>query len=95
MRSNISECARLRTGPGWCMLSQDCDGWGCRLLTIVPETLPSSTEERARLFSRVYRTAEDIGVLACPYFRERDLDRRVEDDNLLASIKKLAKNLHM
>lgn len=95
MRSNINDCGRLRTGPEWCVLSQDCKGWGCRLLTIVPETLPSSTAERARLFSRLYRTAEEIGVLACPYFRERDLDRMVEDDSLLSTIKKLAENLHI
>lgn len=95
MHSNINDCCSLRTGPEWCALSGDCIGWGCRLLTIVPETLPSSVKERARLFSRVYRTAEELGVLTCPYFNERYLDSAVEDDILLSKIKKLAKNLHI
>lgn len=95
MHSNINDCCRLRTGPEWCALTADCIGWGCRLLTVVPETLPSSENERAKLFSRVYRTAEQIGVLTCPHFREINLDRVVEDEKMLSQIKKLAKNLHI
>lgn len=91
MRSNINDCCRLRTGTEWCRLTSDCEGWGCRLLTIVPSSIPTSMQERAYLFSRVYRLAEQIGVLNCPHFNEKILDYMVEDDTRLASIRNSVK----
>ncbi len=95
MLSNIESCCSLRTGPEWCRLTNDCRGWGCRLLTVIPTSIPSSEQERGKLFSQVYRLAETIGVLSCPYFRESELDRLVEDDALLAKLKNLPKNLQI
>ena len=86
MCSNINDCCRLRTGPEWCRLTSECSGWGCRLLTVVPDFIPTNTDERAKLFSRVYRLAEQIGVLSCPNFKENELDSMIEDDSLLISI---------
>ncbi len=48
-------------------------------------------QERAYLFSRVYRLAEQIGVLNCPHFNEKILDYMVEDDTRLASIRNSVK----
>ncbi|GEM_PF-5676389 len=95
MCSNINDCCRLRTGPEWCRLTNECPGWGCRLLTIIPDSIPTTTNERAKLFSRVYRLAERIGVLSCPNFKERALDSMVEDDSLLLSMRKSVQNLHI
>lgn len=95
MCSNINDCGRLRTGSDWCRLNQDCAGWGCRLLTILPAEMPVTEHDRAKLFSRVYRAAERIGVLACPFFDENKLDSMVEDDALLLSIRNCAKDLQI
>ena len=95
MCSNINDCCRLRTGSEWCRLTNECSGWGCRLLTVIPNPLPTTTNERAQLFSRVYRLAERLGVLSCPHFNERALDSMVEDDSLLRSIKNAVKDLQI
>ncbi len=92
MHSNINDCCRLRPGAGWCVLSGSCSGWGCRLLTVVPDVIPSTSKDRAKLFSRIYRLAEDLGVLECPHFNERALDALVDNDSLIAEVISLAKS---
>ena len=86
MFENIEGCCRLRKIPEWCQLTPTCKGWGCRHLTIIPETLPSSVHERGTIFSQVYRLAESMGVLTCPFFKESAIDSIVEDDIALASM---------
>lgn len=95
MHSNVNDCCRLRTGPEWCRLTTECSGWMCRLLTVIPDRVPTTINEKAQLFSRVYRLAEQLGVLTCPYFREDLLDYMVEDDSRLLSIMKSIKNLQI
>lgn len=55
--------------------------------------MPMSVNERAKLFSLVYRTAERLGVLECPNFKEKDLDSIVEDDDKLRSMRSLVLDL--
>lgn len=85
----------MRNSPEWCALTGNCSGWGCRLLTIIPDPMPISVNERAKLFSLVYRTAERLGVLECPNFREKDLDSIVEDDGKLRSMRSLVHDLNI
>lgn len=95
MFSNVNDCCRLRNGSAWCRLTEECPGWGCRLLTVIPDSVPATTQERGRLFSRVYRLAEQLGVLSCPHFDERQLDSMVEDDSLLLSMIDAVKDLQI
>lgn len=92
MYSNIEDCCRLRNGDEWCHLSDSCQGWGCRLLTVLPDKIPANEQERARLFSRVYLAADRIGVLACPHFKEMELDNIVEDSSKLTEMMETVRN---
>lgn len=86
MHLNIADCCRLRTDSEWCGLNSECKGWGCRLLTVVPTNIPKDDDERGALFSKVFRTAERIGVLQCPFFHEEELDSLVENEEHLLNI---------
>ena len=69
---------------GRCRLSNDLEGWGCRLLTCMPESIPRTEKDKARLFANVYRYAEKVGVLQCPYYDETTIDRTLKDTTQLS-----------
>lgn len=71
-------CSNWRDGQ--CRLSAALEGWGCRLLTCMPESIPHTEREKARLFSRVYRHAEDMGVLECQHYDEHTIDRTLGNE---------------
>lgn len=79
MNDIISICAAQRTGPHFCALTPNCKGWGCRFLGTPIDEIPSTSDEKAKLFSRVYREAKAKGVLECPYYRPLFIDEVLEN----------------
>ncbi len=77
-----SEC----TGHDYCKSFQSCRGWGCRLLTFIPESMPTSDYEKAKIFSAVYSEAEKLGVIHCKNFNSLRIDEVLEDDEQLRLI---------
>ncbi len=74
MSIDILLCAAQNTSPSHCQLSQSCRGWGCKFLTTPIEDYPYTAQEKAKLFSRVYREAKSKGVLQCPFYRSIFID---------------------
>lgn len=74
---------------GKCRLSDAVEGWGCRLLTCMPENVPHTDKEKARLFSRVYKYAEEVGVLECPHYDEHTIDKTLENEPQLQQMVEL------
>lgn len=68
---------------GKCRLSDDIKGWGCKLLTCLPEEIPTSIYEKAKLFARVYGMAKNMGITECSHFREACIDETLDDDKML------------
>ncbi len=71
---------------GKCRLSSALEGWGCRLLTCMPEYIPNSEHDKARLFANVYQYAQKVGVLECPYYNEQTIDRTLDDAEQMAAM---------
>lgn len=67
-------------------MTNDCKGWGCRLIRIFPNSIPKTERERGKLFSKVYTEAENLGVLECPFYRPTIIDEVVEDSTTLELI---------
>jgi hypothetical protein len=82
MEERVKQCCKT-WHDGHCRLCQDIKGWGCRLLTFLPDEAPVSDHDKGLLFSKVYRSAKSIGVLDCPHYDELDIDRAVEDDEMM------------
>lgn len=74
MNTDITSCADMYTTSTYCQLSPTCKGWGCRFLTTPIEEIPATDQEKAKLFSRVYREAKRKGVLECPHYRSMFID---------------------
>ena len=74
MNKQIYNCSLTHTGTDYCQLSPTCKGWGCRFLTTPIEEIPATEQEKAKLFSRVYREAKRKGVLDCPHYRSMFID---------------------
>ena len=74
MNALISICASGHTGNNHCALTPTCKGWGCRFLGTPIEQTAMTSDEKAKLFSRVYREAKAKGVLDCPYYRPLFID---------------------
>lgn len=85
MTELVRRCCNSWEG-GKCRLSSALDGWGCRLLTCMPESLPQTEQDKARLFANVYRHAENMGVLNCPHYDEQTIDRTIDDAEQMASM---------
>lgn len=88
MCREVQNCASTRPNILWCRLSSECRGWGCRLLRVIPDKLPSTEKERGKLFSKVYAEAERLGILHCPHFVPTVIDEVVENKHELRSIMK-------
>lgn len=69
---------------GKCRLSGALEGWGCRLLTCMPDKVPITERDKAQLFASVYQYAEKVGVLECPYYDEQTIDRTLDDPSQLS-----------
>ncbi len=80
-------CSNWRDGQ--CRLSAALEGWGCRLLTCMPEEVPHTEREKAKLFSSVYKYAESVGVLECPHYDEHTIDRTLENEEELSQMVEL------
>ena len=86
MYREVQNCARRRTDETWCSMTNDCKGWGCRLIRIFPASIPETERERGKLFSKVYTEAENLGVLDCPFYHSTIIDEVVESRSALTSI---------
>ena len=69
MIQKVYDCSCQWKNQDYCRLSPSCKGWGCRFLTTPIEEIPVTIQEKAKLFSRVYREAKQKGVLECPHYR--------------------------
>lgn len=78
MEERVRKCS-ASWHEGYCCLCHDVKGWGCKLLTFLPDEQPRSEHDKGRLFSKVYTAAKAIGVLDCPHFDELTIDRTLED----------------
>lgn len=74
MNDKIKICSSTYYNNYHCQLSSTCKGWGCRFLTTPIEKIPVTDQEKAKLFSKVYREAKQKGVLECPYYRSMFID---------------------
>lgn len=80
MNIKIKNCIKLnKSAPPYCQLSPTCKGWGCRFLTTPIEEIPVTVQEKAKLFSKVYREAKRKGVLECPHYRSMFIDEVLEN----------------
>lgn len=79
MNLHIQTCSCLHSGNHHCQLSPTCKGWGCRFLTTPIEEIPVTVQEKAKLFSKVYREAKRKGVLDCPHYRSMFIDEVLEN----------------
>lgn len=79
MNNQINNCIISFKGNHYCQLSQTCKGWGCRFLTTPIEEIPVTDQEKAKLFSKVYREAKRKGVLECPHYRSMFIDEVLEN----------------
>lgn len=84
--SRLNECLENWNGNEYCFSFKNCRGWGCRFLTIIPDAIPKSEHERAKLFSKVYRQAELLGVTACKKFVPTRIDEVVDNPTEVANI---------
>lgn len=72
-------CTKQYNKANYCQLSPTCKGWGCRFLTTPIEEIPITVQEKAKLFSKVYREAKQKGVLECPHYRSMFIDEVLEN----------------
>ena len=71
---------------GKCRLSKDIEGWGCKLLTCLPDEIPVSKKERDLMFSKVYSYAENIGVTKCKHFCPAIIETSLKDDEMMGQM---------
>ena len=69
-----------------CRLSSQVEGWGCRLMVCLPDTMPHTKRAKGQLFHKVYTYAEKCGVLECPHYRESIIDEVIDDPDRLAEL---------
>lgn len=81
MKNDIYLCVSKCISPTYCQLSPTCKGWGCRFLTTPIEEIPVTEQDKAKLFSKVYREAKQKGVLECPHYRSMFIDEVLEQIN--------------
>ena len=75
MRKAIYNCTQLHKSQEHCQLTPTCKGWGCRFLSTPIEEIPVTEQEKAKLFSKVYREAKHKGVTECPHYRSIFIDK--------------------
>lgn len=85
MNELIKRCSENRSKDG-CRLSHELKGWGCKLLTCLPDEVPVSLHDKAMLFAKVYSYAKNSGVTSCKYFQESDIDKAMDDELMLGQM---------
>lgn len=78
MNHLISACSFEIANGKSCTTPQTCKVWGCRLLKTPINEIPTTDQEKAKLFIRVYREAKQKGVLECPHYRSSIIDEVLE-----------------
>lgn len=74
----IVECIKKYSSKkGYCYHESN-KGWGCKHLNTAIDKNIRSEEEKAKLFSKVYREAKYKGIIDCPHFRSLNLDNALE-----------------
>lgn len=81
MKTEIYNCASSYRELLHCSLTSTCKGWGCRFLSTPINKIPVTENEKAKLFSAVYREAKQKGVLECPHYRSIFIDEVLENIN--------------
>jgi len=80
----------IKCGESWykgkCRFSDEVKGWGCRLLTCIPDEVPISVREKADLFCKVYSLAKSSGITSCKYFCESDIDKALDNEEMLGQM---------
>lgn len=79
MNKFITQCLFQRTDECYCSLTPTCKGWGCRFLSTPIDEIPTTIQEKAKLFSKVYREAKEKGVIECPHYRSLFIDEVLEN----------------
>ena len=79
-------CFSKCKGYDYCKSFDSCKGWGCRLLRLIPTSMPTTEFERAKIFSAVYSEAEKLGVINCKNFDSMRIDEVLESDEQLRMI---------
>lgn len=79
MNKDIELCAKNKQVKNYCQLAPTIKGWGCRFLGTPATPLPTTEEEKAELFSKVYREAKTKGVTECPYFNSLYIEHTIEN----------------
>lgn len=69
-----------------CRLSHSLKGWGCKLLTCLPDEVPVSLHDKAMLFAKVYSYAKNSGVTSCKFFRETSIDDALDNEEMLSQM---------
>lgn len=82
MNELIKQCSENRI-IGGCRLSHSLKGWGCKLLTCLPDEVPLSQHDKAILFAKVYSYAKNSGVTSCKYFHETSIDEALDNEEML------------
>lgn len=72
-----------------CRFSHEVAGWGCKLLTYMPEAVPTTIKERKAMFVRVYGLARSMGVLECPHYDESSIDKALENTSEIRKMLKV------
>lgn len=78
-KNTINKCSIHRRNESYCSLTPTCKGWGCRFLSTPIDEVPTTDQEKAKLFSKVYREAKEKGVLKCPHYRSLFIDEVLEN----------------
>lgn len=79
MNKLTRNCSFKETGDRSCSSTSACNGWGCRLLKTPINEIPTTDQEKAKLFIKVYREAKQKGVLECPHYRSSIIDEVLEN----------------
>lgn len=79
MNQLIYRCSGGRIVKTHCSFtSTSCKGWGCQFLRTPINEIPTTDQEKAKLFIKVYREAKQKGVLECPHYRSSIIDEILE-----------------
>lgn len=78
MNHLVTVCSLEIVNKKICTTSTTCNGWGCRFLRTPINEIPTTDQEKAELFVKVYREAKQKGVLECPHYRSSIIDKVLE-----------------
>lgn len=74
----VTACSLEIANEKSCTTSPTCKDWGCRFLETSIAKIPTTEQEKAKLFVQVYREAKRKGVLECPHYRSSIIDEVLE-----------------